>query len=139
MNKYSSSLSRASLILSSLLIVALGWTEVFAGDDVVEITGNIATPGDYSVYSFSVSEESFFYFDAMTNTTGLRWSLVGPAGSVVSARAMRRRAGAENMLLITNHYRGQGVKQSTSLPSTSAGTIPFPPGRCENNTQNFVR
>jgi hypothetical protein len=30
-------------------------------------------------------------------------------------------------------------KYSSPFPSTSVGTLPFPRGRCENNTQNFVR
>lgn len=139
MNKKSPPFSMASVVIFSLLILVTGRSVVFAGEIIVEVRGDIALPGDYSIYSYSVSEESFFYFDLLTNATGPRWSLSGPAGSVVSARAMRRHAGAENMLLITNHYRVQGVKQSPARPSTSAGTIRFPPGRCKNNTQNFVR
>ena len=131
--------SRASVVLFLLLLLIDGRSVVYGAEDVVEVSGDIASPGDYSVYSFSVSEESFFYFDSLTNATGLRWSLSGPSGRVVSARAMPRRAGSENMLLITNHYWVQGAKQSSFLPSTSTGTIPFPPGRCENNTQNFSR
>ena len=143
MNHFSSLFSRALDILIFLLVVlATGSFPIFGADDVVEVTGTIASPGDYSTYSFSVTEESFFYFDSLTNATGLRLSLSGPSGRVVSvrsARAMRRRAGAENILLTTNQYRAQDVMQSSSLPSSSVGTIPPLHGRCETNTQNLFR
>lgn len=79
--------SRVAFTRLSLVLLLAHHTPVFAADDSVEVAGVIATPGDYSAYSFNVSEESFFYFDALTNTDGLRWSLEGPAGGVVSDRS----------------------------------------------------
>jgi hypothetical protein len=139
MNHFSSLSSRVSGISILLLVLATGSSQIFAAEDVVEVNGSIATPGDYSTYSFSVSKESFYYFDSLTNVAGLRWSLGGPSGSLVSARAMCQRAGAKNLLSIANHFRVQGAKQSSTLPAASPGTISVPLGRCENNTQNSVR
>src|SRR5687767_6058596 len=50
------------------------------------VTGIISVPGEQDVYVFNVGTNAFFYFDALTNVSTLRWSLVGPPGTFVSER-----------------------------------------------------
>jgi RHS repeat-associated protein len=46
--------------------------------------GNIGTPGEKDVYTFTLTASSLLYFDALTDNSGLQWSLTGPAGTAVS-------------------------------------------------------
>ncbi len=51
------------------------------------IVGSIAHPGQVDRYTFTLAERTRFYFDALTDTPGLFWTLSSPTyGTVVSGR-----------------------------------------------------
>jgi large repetitive protein len=50
-------------------------------------TGSIAHPGQRDFYTFTLDEGGRYYFDSLTNNSSLNWTLSGPRGVVVSARA----------------------------------------------------
>jgi hypothetical protein len=50
------------------------------------VTGAISSPGQHQQYTFALGTASRLYFDSLTNTSSLRWSLDGPAGNVVNNR-----------------------------------------------------
>jgi hypothetical protein len=60
------------------------------------ISGNLATPGQADQYSFTLSKESLLYFDSVTNNDSINWSLTGPRGAEVNARAFSS-SDAENV------------------------------------------
>ena len=49
------------------------------------VTGTTAAPHQRDQYTFTLADASLLYFDALTNDSSLTWSLVGPAGTVVSS------------------------------------------------------
>ena len=49
-------------------------------------SGNIATSGDTENFLFTVSESDVYYFDSLTNSGSLTWTLTGPTGTAVNAR-----------------------------------------------------
>jgi len=51
------------------------------------VSGNIGTPGQQDNYTFTLTTNALLYFDALTNASGLQWSLQGPAGTAVSNRS----------------------------------------------------
>lgn len=51
------------------------------------IRGDIAYPGERDTYSFSVTGQKRFYFDALTNVSPLVWSIAGPPGVIVTNRS----------------------------------------------------
>ena len=51
------------------------------------ITGTISVPGERDVFTFSVGADARFYFDSLTNVSGLQWSLNGPSGTLVLNRS----------------------------------------------------
>ena len=74
------------------LLVAF-WCLVFGHDARAQATvtnivrGDIAYPGERDTFSFSVTAQKRFYFDALTNVSALRWSIAGPPGVIVTNRA----------------------------------------------------
>ncbi len=50
------------------------------------VNGSIAHVGQRDFYSFTLSEAKQLYFDSLTNTSSLNWTLIGSRGTVVSAR-----------------------------------------------------
>jgi RHS repeat-associated protein len=50
------------------------------------VNGTLATPGQQDSYTFNLSANAILYFDSLTNNAGIRWSLSGPPGTVVSNR-----------------------------------------------------
>jgi hypothetical protein len=46
--------------------------------------GTLAAPGQQDHFTFTLQADAQLYFDALTNLSGLQWSLSGPAGSVVT-------------------------------------------------------
>ncbi|HZR18708.1 MAG TPA: CARDB domain-containing protein [Verrucomicrobiae bacterium] len=51
------------------------------------INGAVNSPGQHQQYTFTLASASRLYFDALTNTSSLRWSLDGPTGNIVNSRA----------------------------------------------------
>ncbi len=51
------------------------------------ISGQIDVPTEEDRYTFSLSQSTLLYFDALTNNPGIQWTLVGPAGVAVSSRS----------------------------------------------------
>ena len=45
-------------------------------------------PGKLDVYTFSLASRARYYFDTLTNTPSVNWSLEGPAGVLVNNRQM---------------------------------------------------
>lgn len=50
--------------------------------------GNITSTTQKDDYNFTLAGDAKIYFDSLTNNGNLRWSLVGPLGTVVSARSL---------------------------------------------------
>lgn len=50
--------------------------------------GNINAPGQAHAYSFNLSEQTFVLFDALNANSDIRWSLDGPAGTLVNNRSL---------------------------------------------------
>src|SRR5205823_3496686 len=50
------------------------------------VSGAIATPGQQQQYTFTLPAAARLYFDSLTNTGQLHWSLNGPTGNVVNNR-----------------------------------------------------
>jgi len=50
------------------------------------VADSIATVGAKDKYTFTLSQWSLLYFDALTDDANLRWSLEGPGGMVVDSR-----------------------------------------------------
>jgi len=48
--------------------------------------GNIATIGQMNNFTFTLASPATLYFDSLTDSSTLRWSLTGPPGTVVSNR-----------------------------------------------------
>jgi hypothetical protein len=104
---------------SSLLIrQAAGWIVVALALDSVPaalaqisstsvISGTIAVPGERDVFTFSLTNRARYYFDALTNTSTLNWSLEGPEGVLVNNRAFTSSdAGNASLLsLVPGFYR----------------------------------
>ncbi|HEY7599118.1 MAG TPA: CARDB domain-containing protein, partial [Candidatus Limnocylindrales bacterium] len=53
------------------------------------VDGTIAHPGQVDRYSFTLAEAQRLYFDALTDTPSIHWTLSGPRGVVVSNREIR--------------------------------------------------
>src|SRR5690348_11776523 len=51
------------------------------------VSGVIAVPGQRDNYAFSIGAGSRFYFDSLTNSSTLLWSLTGPEGPVITDQA----------------------------------------------------
>jgi len=51
------------------------------------VTGNLDVAGERDRYTFTLAANALAYFDALTNNASLNWTLAGPAGTLVSARA----------------------------------------------------
>ena len=53
----------------------------------VTVAGRIGEPGQRDFYRFTLDEPRQIYFDALTNSSSLTWSLTGPRGTVVASRS----------------------------------------------------
>src|SRR5262249_51626187 len=49
-------------------------------------TGSIDVSGETDVFSFTLVADARLYFDSLTNSSNLRWTLIGPAGTAVGDR-----------------------------------------------------
>src|SRR5262245_11706492 len=56
-------------------------------DRSVPAAGTISVPGEQDDYSFTLANDSLLYFDSLTDTSNITWSLSGPPGAAVSNRA----------------------------------------------------
>src|SRR5207249_1222437 len=48
----------------------------------------IGVPGERDRYTFSLASAGRFYFDTLTNSNTISWTLTGPAGTLVNARLL---------------------------------------------------
>jgi len=83
------------------------------------ITGTISVPGERDVFTFSLTNRARYYFDALTNTGSLNWSLEGPAGEIVNDRRFNSSdAGSASVLsLAAGFYRLTVEADSTNTPN----------------------
>ena len=51
------------------------------------VNESIAVTGEQDRYTFTLDSASLLYFDSRTNDSRFQWTLTGPAGTAVSARA----------------------------------------------------
>ena len=51
-----------------------------------EVDGAITQVGQQNHYTFTLAESTELYFDSLTSDSGFTWSLVGPAGTGITAR-----------------------------------------------------
>src|SRR3954454_622863 len=72
------------LILSLLAYSPLGWAQI-ASTNIIQ--GNISVPGERDVFTFSLTSNGRYYFDALSNINVLNWSLDSATGPLVSSRA----------------------------------------------------
>ncbi len=61
--------------------------ELALGTTVVD---SLTTPGARSEFEFELAADGLLYFDSLTNTSDLNWTLAGPRGVEVSARPFAR-------------------------------------------------
>ena len=76
------------LLLGVLVVlsgVGSGWAQLSSTN---VIRGSIAVPGERDVYTFSLASRARYYFDTLTNTPSVHWSLEGPTGLLVNNRQM---------------------------------------------------
>jgi RHS repeat-associated protein len=62
------------------------------------VSDAISVAGEQDRYTFTLGSASRLYFDSLTNSTSLSWSLDGPTGTVVSNRAL----GASDGFVLTS-------------------------------------
>jgi hypothetical protein len=60
-----------------------GATVIF---DSGRVNGAVSVPGEQTRYTFTLAQDTFLYFDALTNSSNFTWTLTGPPGTVVDAR-----------------------------------------------------
>ena len=72
-------------VLLALSGVCSGWAQLSSTN---VIRGSISVPGERDVYTFSLASRARYYFDTLTNTPSMTWSLEGPAGVEVSNRGI---------------------------------------------------
>lgn len=60
------------------------------------LSGEIAYPGEEDRYSFTLAASATLVFDAQTQDSALRWSLIGPPGTVVNDRSFTGTDGDAN-------------------------------------------
>lgn len=111
--------------------------------DAVE--GAITTPGQTQTYTFSLATATSLYFDSLTNANLLRWSLVGPTGTLVNNRSFSS-SDANSMLAALNLSAGSySIMVSGSSDNVGtyrfrvfdlAGAEPFTPGVPVSGTLN---
>ncbi len=51
------------------------------------VRGDISVAGERDLYTFRVTFRSLLYFDSLTSTSSLTWTLDGPGGTLVSSRS----------------------------------------------------
>ncbi|MGB7411503.1 MAG: LEPR-XLL domain-containing protein, partial [Sphingopyxis granuli] len=54
---------------------------------VPPVTGSLDVPGATQSFTFTLTEARKVYFDSLTDRSNIRWSLVGPNGTLVNGRA----------------------------------------------------
>ena len=72
------------------------------------VMGSIDTAGERHVYTFELSDTRRIYFDSLTNSSELRWSLSGPRGVLVSDRPLNGSDSADGLSLfelVAGQYR----------------------------------
>ena len=61
----------------------------FAWDAATGVVAGVITFGQKDLYRFSLGEATQLYFDSLTDDSRLRWTLVGPQGTVFSDKSMQ--------------------------------------------------
>ena len=51
------------------------------------MSGNFDTADEKDIYSFNLTDRSLLYFDSLTDTSNLNWTLEGPAGVEINSRS----------------------------------------------------
>ena len=92
-------------------------TQALALGNVVNAA--LAAPGQQDRYTFTLPAKALLYFDSLTNSDNLQWTLSGPAGDTVSNRAFSRSdAGSPRC---TARRRSPILRRcSTTAPGSSA-------------------
>ena len=73
----------------------------FAWDASVGVVAGVLTFGQKDIYRFTLSEETLLYFDSLTDDSRLRWTLVGPQGTVFSDKSMQSSDSADGTTIHT--------------------------------------
>ena len=74
--------------LTALALVFVALSSARAQTTITNvITGSVDVPGERDVFAFNVAADARFYFDSLTNTSVLNWTLKGPSGTVVANRS----------------------------------------------------
>src|SRR5262249_26386824 len=88
------------------------------------VSGAIATAGAQGRYSFTLSSPALLYFDALTNSSNLTWTLTGPAGTAVNARSFVSSDSGGNSNPVVSVPAGD-YTLTTDLPGDQTGTYAF--------------
>jgi hypothetical protein len=83
------------------------------------IAGTLAVPGQIDTYTFSLSAATTIYFDSLTNSGSINWSLTGPSGQIVHQEAFSSSDSYENANPVLS--LGQGA-YSLTIAGTGATT-----------------
>ncbi|MBK7999158.1 MAG: putative Ig domain-containing protein [Verrucomicrobia bacterium] len=118
-------------------------TQALAIGDVVD--GSITTAGQTQTYTFSLPTATSLYFDSLTNANVLRWSLIGPTGTLVNNRTFNS-SDANSLFAVLNLSAGNySIVVSGSSDNIGsyrfrvfdlAGAEPFTPGVPVSGTLN---
>ena len=108
------------------------------------VNGTLTTAGQQDHYTFNLAADSNLYFDSLTNDANLRWSLSGPAGTVVSNRAFASSddSGISNPVLalpagvysLTVNAAGQATGAYSFILSNLAAATTLTPGTAVSGT-----
>ena len=91
--------------------------------DLNPVAGTIDVPGETDLFVFTLDEQKTLYFDTQTSVAGLTWSLTGPSGQEVTARALGTTDTADASPLLT--LASGDYKLSVSGIGTATGAYRF--------------
>jgi hypothetical protein len=109
------------------------------------VEGNITTAGQTQTYTFSLPTATSLYFDSLTNVNVLRWSLVGPTGTLINNRTFNSSDASSGFAVLNLTAGNYSIIVSGSSDSVGtyrfrvfdlAGAEPFAPGVPVSGTLN---
>ncbi|MBM3521553.1 MAG: hypothetical protein FJX57_01235, partial [Alphaproteobacteria bacterium] len=125
------------------------------------VEGAIDTPGDEEVYTFSLTDTKRVVFDTFTDNSNMRWSLIGPYGTIINNRSFQSsdshdisNTAPHVLSLVPGSYRLQVFGNNdqtgaykfrlleigggaTLVPGVSTGTVSLNPGN-ETDVYSFT-
>jgi RHS repeat-associated protein len=89
------------------------------------VSGSLATPGELDNYTFNLSSSALLYFDSLTNSGALQWSLTGPAGLAVHNRIFNGSDGLSGPTTPILSVPAGSYTLTVSAPGQTTGAYAF--------------